>query len=172
MGSALADRRLTPRSNEAVSAITEALAPPKMPRTSPITLPPPPRNDEPVVTSSILLLEDEATLRSAISRFLRTLGYEVDVAEDGRAALDALHARRYDLILLDLRMQGITGEDVYETMIDLFPEQAARVVFMTGDMHSDHAARFVRQTGRPVLAKPFTLTELDARLRQILGNSQ
>src|SRR5690606_2623829 len=40
---ALADRRLTPRSNEAVSAITEALAPPKMPRTSPITLPPPPR---------------------------------------------------------------------------------------------------------------------------------
>ncbi|HEY0930119.1 MAG TPA: PAS domain S-box protein [Gemmatimonas sp.] len=168
---ALADRRLTPRSTEAVSAITEALARPGMSRSTPIASPATlPRPAAPVSGSTILLLEDEATLRSAISRFLRTLGYEVDVAQDGRAALDALHARSYDLILLDLRMQGITGEDVYETMIDSYPEQAARVVFMTGDMHSDHAARFVRQTGRPVLAKPFTLTELDARLRQILGD--
>ncbi|WP_156798879.1 GAF domain-containing protein [Gemmatimonas aurantiaca] len=173
---ALADRRLTPRSSEAVSAITEALATPRMSHSTPITMPPPAPLAPAIATETgvsytILLLEDEATLRSAISRFLRTLGYEVDVAEDGRTALDALHARSYDLILLDLRMQGITGEDVYETMIDAYPDQAARVVFMTGDMHSDHAARFVRQTGRPVLAKPFTLTELDARLRQILGDA-
>ena len=94
------------------------------------------------------------------------------MAENGQMALDALSENTYDLILLDLRMKGITGEDVYETMIDAYPEQAARVVFMTGDMHSDHAARFIRQTGRPVLAKPFTLVELEKRIKQILGEAE
>lgn len=178
---ALADRRLTPRSQSAVPSValdsgvlqelppvlrrpldavresSEVAAAVLAPRLSP---------DAPL---RVLLLEDEATLRSAIGRFLHTRGYQVDMADSGRMALDALHDRRYDLILLDLRMQGISGEDVYETMVDAYPEQAARVVFMTGDMHSDHAARFIRRTGRPVLAKPFTLAELETRIRQILG---
>lgn len=117
---------------------------------------------------AILLIEDEATLRVAISRFLRATGYEVDVAENGSLALDQLNSRAYDLILLDLRMKGITGEDVYEMMQSTHPEQAARVVFVTGDLHSPAASRFIRLTGRPVLAKPFTLAELAQRVGQLL----
>lgn len=117
---------------------------------------------------AILLIEDEVTLRVAISRFLRATGYEVDVAENGSLALDQLNNRAYDLILLDLRMKGITGEDVYEMMQATHPEQAARVVFVTGDLHSPSASRFIRLTGRPVLAKPFTLAELAQRVGQLL----
>jgi hypothetical protein len=47
------------------------------------------------------------------------------------------------------------------------PAQAERVVFMTGDLHSAQASRFIRQTGRPVLAKPFTLSELAAKVQQL-----
>jgi two-component system NtrC family sensor kinase len=119
--------------------------------------------------ASILLIEDEVTLRTAISRFLRTSGYRVVSAESGSAALDVIATQRFDLILLDLRMTGVTGEDVYESMQNSHPDQAAKVVFMTGDLHSTHAARFIRQTGRPVLAKPFTLSELAARVAQLVS---
>jgi two-component system NtrC family sensor kinase len=123
-------------------------------------------------TGSILLIEDEATLRSAISRFLRNTGYTVDVAEGGSDALDLLAERSYDLILLDLRMKGITGEQVYELIESRDSAQARRVVFMTGDLHSDAASRFIRMTGRPVLAKPFTLGELETRVAQLIQGSR
>jgi DNA-binding response OmpR family regulator len=119
-----------------------------------------------------LLIEDEATLRSAIGRFLRNTGYVVDVAEGGSDALELLAERSYDLILLDLRMKGLTGEQVYELIESRDPDQARRVVFMTGDLHSATASRFIRMTGRPVLAKPFTLLELETRVAQLLQESR
>ncbi len=126
----------------------------------------------PVSTRSLLLIEDEATLRSAIGRFLRNTGYVVDVAEGGSGALDLLADRTYDLILLDLRMKGLTGEQVYELIESRNPDQARRVVFMTGDLHSANASRFIRMTGRPVLAKPFTLLELETRVAQLIEASR
>jgi len=125
-----------------------------------------------VPTRSLLLIEDEATLRSAIGRFLRNTGYVVDVAEGGSDALELLAERSYDLILLDLRMKGLTGEQVYELIESRDPDQARRVVFMTGDLHSATASRFIRMTGRPVLAKPFTLLELETRVAQLLQESR
>jgi PAS domain S-box-containing protein len=122
----------------------------------------------PVPMGSLLLIEDEAMLRSAISRFLRNTGYVVDVAAGGAEALDLVADRRYDLILLDLRMNGLTGEQVYESIESRDPEQARRVVFMTGDMYNVDASRFIRRTGRSVLAKPFTLLDLETRVAQLL----
>ena len=83
--------------------------------------------------------------------------------------MEAVAVKPYDLILLDLRMTGMSGEDVYEQLLANHPDQAERVVFMTGDMHSDEASRFIRNSGRQVLAKPFSLSELEDRLRQMLG---
>ncbi len=116
----------------------------------------------------ILLIEDEITLRTAITGFLRSNAYVVEAAESGAVALATLSTQSFDLVLLDLRMQGMSGEDVYDAMLTSLPEQAERVVFMTGDMHSESAAQFIRMTGRPVLAKPFTLAELAARVAQLL----
>lgn len=120
---------------------------------------------------SVLLIEDETTLRSAIRRFLRNSGYVVDAAESGLDALDLLAGRSYDLILLDLRMKGLTGEQVYDVLASRDPEQARRVLFMTGDLYSATASRFIRETGRPVLAKPFTLLELETRIAETIGQS-
>ncbi len=117
----------------------------------------------------VLLIEDEAALRTAISRYLRNSGYVVDLAADGSAALDRLRAQAYDVVLLDLRTRGLSGEEVYDAIASLYPEQSRRVLFMTGDLHSADAARFIRRTGRPVIAKPFALADLDTRVRQLLG---
>jgi PAS domain S-box-containing protein len=117
----------------------------------------------------ILLIEDEDTLRMAVQRYLTRAGYAVDSVDNGASALERLGQADYDLVLLDLRMRGLSGEDVYDTLQTSFPRLASRVVFMTGDLHSASASRFIRLTGRPVIAKPFTLAELEGRVGQLLA---
>ncbi len=131
-------------------------------------VPPSDRTLRPV--SHLLLIEDEETLRAAISRFLRREGYEVDVASGGRDALAMLERRRYDVVLLDLRLQDLAGEEVYREIEARDPVQAQRVLFTTGDLHRLEAAEFVRSTGRAALAKPFLLSELQNRIAAVLAS--
>ncbi len=125
----------------------------------------------PVPSRRLLLIEDEATLRAAISRYLTRDGYHVDVAAGGREALALLETQRYDLILLDLRMQDMPGDEVYRAIEAMDIEQAHQVLFITGDLHRQEAADFVRSTGRSALAKPFQLAELEARIVQLIEPS-
>ena len=60
----------------------------------------------------VLVVDDEATIRLALGRFLRTRGFEVEVADSGAAALEILAHRRFSLMLCDLRMPGLSGLDV------------------------------------------------------------
>src|SRR3990172_5902465 len=57
----------------------------------------------------ILVVDDEADVRSLLSRVLRDAGYSVDTADDGGEALARLEANRPDLVLLDLMMPGVDG---------------------------------------------------------------
>ena len=54
----------------------------------------------------------------------------------------------------------MSGTAVYEAMKAADPGQAARVVFVTGDVQSDAARAFIRSTGRPCLSKPFLLDDV------------
>jgi CheY-like chemotaxis protein len=66
-------------------------------------------------------------------------------------------SRRYDAILLDLRMPDMAGHRVFERLREEDPEHAARVVFATGDAESDGARNFLRDAERPFVSKPFML---------------
>ncbi len=118
---------------------------------------------------SILLVEDEQSLRAAVGRFLRRQGYDVETASGGLEALATLRRKRFGVVLLDLRMEGMSGEETYRELLRLNPGQAERVLFTTGDLHSPSAADFVRSTGRPVVPKPFALADLEQRVAGLLG---
>ena len=124
---------------------------------------------DPEYGKAILLVEDEQSLRAAVGRFLRRQGYEVETASGGLEALATLRRKRFGVILLDLRMQGMSGEETYHELMRLNPAQAERVLFTTGDLHSPRAADFVRSTGRPVVPKPFALSDLEQRVAGLLG---
>ena len=60
----------------------------------------------------ILVVDDEASMRDMLRIVLRRDGYDVTVAENGRAAIAALNQQRVDLLLSDIRMPDVTGVDV------------------------------------------------------------
>jgi CheY-like chemotaxis protein len=108
----------------------------------------------------MLVVDDEIAMRSAISRFLTSLGHTVTAAAGGVEARALLDANEYDVVLLDLRMPDLGGDTLYEELRDRDPRHARRVVFVTGDVQSDQARHFLDRAGRPVVGKPFSLDDL------------
>jgi PAS domain S-box-containing protein len=123
----------------------------------------PPRD----VPRTFLVVDDEASIRTALAIFLRRAGHAVDGAESGEEGLMKLKNRRYDGIFLDLRMPDMSGVDLYTRLCKSDPYHAARVVFATGDVNADGAREFLRGTGRPFLAKPFALAVVAELLERV-----
>lgn len=108
------------------------------------------------MTYHILIVEDEPDTREFLDILLRLSGHTVDVAQGAGEALELLAHRRYDVIVTDLQMPGMSGEDLYRHIERSWPECAPRVVFATAAtpgkaFRSTHGGRTV-----PILTKPYT----------------
>ncbi len=113
------------------------------------------------VSLAVLVVDDEPAIRTAVARYLSSLGHVVDVAASGREALDRLASRSFDLILLDLRMPDMAGDALYRELIARDAAHAGRIVFITGeDAASPATQSFLEASGRPVIGKPFSLDDL------------
>jgi signal transduction histidine kinase len=108
----------------------------------------------------ILVVDDEPAVLSAIEGLLED-AHEVVTAESGRAALDLLASgAAFDLILCDLHMPEVAGMQLYQTLSASHPEQADRIVFMTGGAFTESSRRFLAARPGPVLQKPIDLDSL------------
>ena len=126
---------------------------------------PQPEGDEESPRPRLLLIDDEPTIRSALSRYFTRRGWSVAEAENGAVALDLLHAAAsgtvaFDVIVSDLKMPGFSGIELHDRLAIEQPELLRRLIFSTGDVASDEAAAFVSRTRCMVLQKPFELGEL------------
>lgn len=115
----------------------------------------------------VLLVDDEAGVRRSISRLLRRSGFSVTEASGGEAALEALRQARFDVVLSDLRMPGLSGEQFFERIRGEFPAMASRVVFTSGDTLREESQQFLKLSGCPALQKPYELAELIKVLRSL-----
>lgn len=109
----------------------------------------------------ILVIDDEPAIRELVFAVLTLTSYEVHVKGRSEEALEQLESSDYDLSLIDLRMPGMDGEDLFEILCQRHPEAASHVVFMTGDTASKDTRRFLAYAQRPVLIKPFPLDGLE-----------
>ena len=103
-----------------------------------------------------LVVEDEPDVAGTLRELVEREGYEVVVAGDGSEALSALGRGEFDLLLSDLRMPRLNGQELFERLSEIRPDLVARMAFVSGDTIGDSMAEFVRDCGRPVLEKPFT----------------
>lgn len=120
----------------------------------------------------ILMVEDEPAICKVCSLVLASEGYEVDIAANGRIAEDMIKESHYDLCLIDLRTPVMSGMDLYQWLNSTHPEQAARVIFTTGDVLGGDIKSFLEDSGRLFLPKPFTPDELKAVVREALQQLQ
>jgi two-component system NtrC family sensor kinase len=74
--------------------------------------------------------------------------------------MDRTDLDTYDLVLLDMKMPGIDGAELFDRLRQLPGDIASKVVFLTGDTANIATQEFIERTGSPVLGKPFTLEQL------------
>ena len=95
-------------------------------------------------------------------------GLDVDHAGDGEEALARVRHKIYDLVICDLKMPN-DGMALYRAIAAASPVLARRVIFVTGDVATAAADRFVEESGCRWLAKPFRLGDLLRSVREALA---
>ncbi|MEP7324407.1 MAG: ATP-binding protein [Gemmatimonadota bacterium] len=108
----------------------------------------------------ILLIDDEPHIVHYLRTTLEAWGHTVEAAVDGQAGLEMASQGEYELIISDLRMPRLGGQEFYEELLSKNPAIAQRVVFSTGDTLRGDTLSFLEREGRPYLSKPFSLAEL------------
>lgn len=117
----------------------------------------------------VLVVDDEDALRWLISEVLTAEGLVVEDTSDPHRALELVAERDFDLVISDLRMPGLSGEEFYARLGEIRSDLARRVIFVTGDVASDSAHRFLSQANVPTLEKPFAIQELADRVAEFLA---
>ena len=119
-----------------------------------------PMTHTPGVRRRILVVDDEPDIAELIAHLLVRRGYDAEDVHSGAAALTRLRAQEFDGIVTDVRMPGMTGEELWQTLRREAPALARRTIFMTGN-HADPAiTAMLEATGQPFLTKPFGADEL------------
>ena len=123
---------------------------------------------------SVLLVDDEVLVRTAMHRFLARRGWTVSEAVDGESArtlLDPIAGIEFDLVICDLQMPRLSGREFYGWLARARPDLASRLVFSSGDLLSPEFAAFLTDAGRPVLPKPFDLSELARIVEEVYADA-
>ncbi|MGE0710392.1 MAG: response regulator [Planctomycetota bacterium] len=133
--------------------VSDAPAPPR----------PAPASDLPTGDETVLLVEDDESVRSLVSRVLRSIGYVVLEANSGVQALETADraTQPIHLLVTDLSMPQMSGQTLATLFRARFP--ATRVMFMTG-----YSEREVADRAATVLTKPFAISTLATTIREVL----
>ena len=116
----------------------------------------------------ILIVDDELIVRQYLSEILAEEGYAVETIDNASAALEKLGMNGYSLILLDIKMRGMSGIELYEHLQKTAQSLAKKVVFITGDIMGGDTWKFLRKTKAPYLMKPFNYEQLIKEINRIL----
>ena len=135
-----------------------------------ITAPPTDQEHQIATTGHLLVVDDEPLIRDLLSKYLQMQQFEVDLAEEGGEAWQRIQASSYDCILLDLKMPGISGEQLYQQLVASDKGVADKVIFMTGDTLNSDTRDFIESTGNPVMTKPFDFENLQQALLDMVGS--
>jgi two-component system, OmpR family, copper resistance phosphate regulon response regulator CusR len=117
----------------------------------------------------ILVIEDERKVASFLARALRENSYAVDVAETGERGLELADENPYDVILLDIRLPGMSGIDVCRDLRRIGIETP--VLMLTARSLVEQRVEGLEAGADDYLVKPFALAELYARIRALIRRS-
>ena len=173
---ALIDKHVDPNATEAVAApapapkATLASAAPTAMRTSASApAPPPPAEAAAPAAARLLVVDDNEMNRDMLSRRLIKQGYAVATAEDGYRALAMIAAERFDLVLLDIMMPGISGLEVLEKLREQHSVADLPIIMATAKDQSEDTVNALGLGANDYVTKPIDFPVVIARVKTQLS---
>jgi CheY-like chemotaxis protein len=108
----------------------------------------------------ILVVDDEPEIVQLLVTGLEKVGYKVDGAADGKAALQAVHDHIYDAAILDFSLPDMNGLMVHREIRQMDEELANNTLFCSGHAQSDQDLGYYSTYGVGFLSKPFNIQEI------------
>lgn len=118
---------------------------------------------------SLLVVDDNEDNRDMLSRRLKRQGYSVEMAEDGTQALDMIAANKYDLVLLDIMMPGISGIEVLKTVRTKHTVADLPIIMATAKDHSEDIVNALKLGANDYVTKPIDFPVVMARIQTQLS---
>jgi two-component system NtrC family sensor kinase len=122
--------------------------------------------------AKILVVDDEEAILTFLSRLLSEWGHSVETINNANTALEKLNAERYSLVLLDIKLPGMSGIELYQHIEEIAPALARRVMFITGDIMEGTTRAFLDKTGAPYITKPLDIEVLKKTINRTLNQTQ
>lgn len=118
--------------------------------------------------TKILVIDDEKSIRNTLKEILEYEKYKVDDAENGIEGLKLVNSKKYDVILLDIKMPGMDGLEVLE---HIMKNTDTPVVMISGHGNIDTAVEAIKKGAFDYIAKPLDLNRLLITIRNALDKS-
>jgi DNA-binding response OmpR family regulator len=116
---------------------------------------------------SILIIDDEQTLCNLLKSELEQYRYLVDTADSGETGLDKIQQKRFDLIILDIRMPGMDGLEVLKKIRE--NDLANKVIMLTGVDELKIARDSLQLGANDFLTKPYDIKTLMACIKRVMA---
>ncbi|MBA4313135.1 MAG: hypothetical protein C0417_10955 [Chlorobiaceae bacterium] len=116
--------------------------------------------------SRILVVDDEEALRTVLSSELVNAGYEVDTASDGDDAISIVQNKRFNLVLLDIKMPKVDGFEVLKFIKKNLP--TVKVIMLTGFADLKNAIESKKHGAEDFVSKPYDLVDLLTTIERVL----
>jgi PAS domain S-box-containing protein len=120
----------------------------------------------------VLVVDDESSVRSYVKAMLTSSGNRVDEAGAYQDAMQLLAERDYEVVLLDIRMPGKSGIELYSEITALYPHLSRRIIFITGDISDQGVKEYLEQRDLRWVTKPFDRATLEQRIGEMLQDTE
>ena len=117
--------------------------------------------------SRILVVDDEEALRTVLSGELVSAGYDVAVAGDGDEAITSVQNKKFDLVLLDIKMPKVDGFEVLKFIKKTYPTM--KVIMLTGFADLKNAIESKKHGAEDLVSKPYDLVDLLTTIERVLS---
>lgn len=117
--------------------------------------------------SRILVVDDEEALRTVLSSELVSAGYDVNTASDGDEAIATVQNKKFDLVLLDIKMPKVDGFEVLKFIKKSSP--ALKVIMLTGFADLKNAIESKKHGAEDFVSKPYDLVDLLTTIERVLS---
>ena len=119
---------------------------------------------------NVLIVDDEKNIRAGLGKAIEMDGHNVILAEDGQRALEIVESDEIDLIIADLKMPRISGEELLKRIVQTYP--TLPVIILTGHGTIESAVRAMRDGAYDFLTKPVNLDRLSLLVKRALSTRE